>query len=406
MGGMHLEPESLSETTNVWLSQSDLKTRQALGQYMTPRFLRQRLLDFLNIKPGDTVLDPGVGTGEFLRDVLDREPQAKVFGWDIDEKILESSADLVPTAKLTHRSALDVWDGQAFDFVIGNPPYFEMKLAGEQRSRFKDVIGGRANIYALFFKAGLEALKAGGYLAYVVPPSMNAGAYFGNLRKYILKSAAIDNLVVFDDPKLFQDAQTSVQIIVLRKGHSSPNHTYKFGHGESAVDIFCESRENFLEQFEGFSSLTDLGYTATTGSIVWNLHKEILTNEPNDGQIPLIYARNLQNGVLSFNTDEQKPQYINKSAGLTGPAILVNRIVGTVGKGLIRSALVPEGMEFLAENHINVIRPTAGIEQAVSLNELFALINEPRILGAARLLTGNTQISASEWNKMLPIVRK
>ena len=92
------------------------------------------------------------------------------------------------------------------------------------RQRYKQVIGGRPNIFSLFFAAGLGALKSGGLLGYVVPPSMNNGAFFAKLRSYISQRASIEYLKVYTDNDLFLDAQTAVQLIVLRKGKTSSKH--------------------------------------------------------------------------------------------------------------------------------------------------------------------------------------
>ena len=88
---------------------------------------------------------------------------------------------------------------------------------------------------------------------------------------------------------------------------------------------------------------------------------------------------------------------------MDGAAIVVNRIIGGVGKGVIKAGLIPDGFRFAAENHLNVIRPIAGREPLVSARELFDLVTEPEITANARTLTGNTQLSATEWTYLIPI---
>ena len=216
-----------SSATHRWMEGASLKRRKKLGQYMTPGRLRERLLDQCDLRPGMRVLDPGVGTGEFLLSVLAREPSAQVFGWDVDADILSVASNLVPQAQLDTRSALTPYLGEPFDLVIGNPPYFQFQASKEQRRHFARVISGRVNIFALFFQVGLEVLSHGGQLAFVVPPSMNNGAYFESLRNYILDYGSVDFLEVQSDDSLFQDAQTPVQLIVIRKGSKDTGkHTY------------------------------------------------------------------------------------------------------------------------------------------------------------------------------------
>ena len=45
----------------------DLETRHSLGEYYTPDWLCDRVVDALGLKPTDTVLDPACGSGSFLR---------------------------------------------------------------------------------------------------------------------------------------------------------------------------------------------------------------------------------------------------------------------------------------------------------------------------------------------------
>ena len=395
---------SFSPQTEEWISQANLKNRQSLGQYMTPRFLRSFLLDQLKMKPGDSVLDPAVGTGEFLRQALDMFPGIKATGWDIDPEVLQYAKGLVPEANLVHRSGLEEYTGDGFDWVIGNPPYFEMKLVEPAKTRFREVVSGRPNIYGLYFKVGIDALKEGGTLAYVVPPSMNSGAYFKNLRSYLTTNNHVLSLKVFNESGLFEDAQTSVQVILVKKGKGSSKHTFLVEGVETGARslIFCENPKDLEKLYKGSVSLSSLGFEAVTGTTVWNQHKEKLTNSPDEDCLPLIYARNLGPEGIELSEDERRPQYIRNGRSFEGPAIVVNRIIGGVGKGQIKGCLIPTGYKFAAENHLNVIRPIAGLPQKVALEELFQMVIAPEVVLKARTLTGNTQLSATEWTHLIP----
>ena len=64
------------------------------------------------------------------------------------------------------------------------------------------MLNGRTNIFNLFIKLGLDLVKENGYVAYVVPPSMNNGAYFNKLREYIIKHSNIESLSILKSPKI------------------------------------------------------------------------------------------------------------------------------------------------------------------------------------------------------------
>lgn len=399
-----MNDQQFSKVTAQWLSGANLEERKALGQYMTPAYLRDYLLSQLSLFPGAKILDPAVGTGEFLRSAIELEPQIHVHGWDIDPKILEFAKANVPTANLRNLSALELPAREEYDFVIGNPPYFEMKLTREQSSKFSDVVAGRANIFSLFFKIGIEALKPGGVLAYVVPPSMNNGAYFRALRRFLTNQNHILSVKIFSKSDLFVDAQTSVQVITVKKGKGKSSHVLRLPiRGELETLIF-ENVSEIESCFNNSTSLFNLGYEAVTGNIVWNQHKASLTNDKSQARAVLYYARNISTGITMEIPDEKKPQYLSflPETAFTGPAILVNRIIGGVGKGIINAALIPEGEVFCAENHLNVIKLRKDATPKVSFTELMKLISNEKTLTIARLVTGNTQLSATEWNFLLP----
>lgn len=395
-----------SEQTRRWLAAAPIEHRKGLGQYMTPASLRERLLDRCDLFKGMRVLDPGAGTGEFLRSVLDREPEAQVHGWDVDAEVLSAASALVPKAGLVRRSALEPYQGEPFDLVIGNPPYFQFNASREIRTYFARVISGRVNIFALFFQAGMEALKPGGQLAYVVPPSMNNGAYFERLREYLTEQSAVEFLEIHRDQTIFDQAHTPVQLIVLRRGQrDTGRHVFVRKNPANGFrrTIFSEDPVKLEASFAGRNSLFDLGYEAVTGTIAWNQNRSALRREANQRTVPLIWAHNIKDQIR-LQPDHQKPQFIETDRPpLTGPAIVTNRIVGSVGSAEIRCALVPEGMKFIGENHVNVIRNHGCFEPKMTMSDLIKALQTPDVAERVRTLTGNTQVSATEITHLLPI---
>lgn len=400
---MAAEEVQLSERTLAWQDATDPSARKRLGQYMTPRLLRERLLDRVDLRPGVRVLDPGVGTGEFLRSVLDREPRAEVHGWDVDRDVLAVARGHVPEASLERRSALDPYDGEPFDLVVGNPPYFQVPATPALRERFGAVISGRPNVFALFFQTGLDVLRPGGRLAFVVPPSMNNGAYFAALREFVVRRAAIRSLEVFPSD-LFPGANTAVQVIVLEKGAASEDHVFRREDASGfRRTIFAEDPRRLRAATEGRPSLWELGYRAVTGTVVWNQHRERLTAEPGDDTVPLVWAHNVRDGAIELVPGHPKPQYVRGVSPLRGPAIVVNRVVGAVGAGELRCALLPDGFAFAGENHVNVVLPLDGHAQRVGWTALLELLRRPETTERIRLLTGNTQLSARELTHLIPL---
>lgn len=387
------------------------------------------------------VLDPGVGTGELLAAVTRRCPDLDLNGWDVDPSALAAARELVPGAALELRSALDPAASGSpppepgrpvgFDLVIGNPPYFQVRVTPDLKARFGDVISGRANIFALFFKVGLGLLKPGGTLAFVVPPSMNSGAYFEALREHIVTHAEITDLTLLEGSGIFEGASTAVQLLVLRKvggagvrpasDHRVSTRPFVLERRDEDAGfrriIFTRNPEQLEAGFSGRQTLWQLGFEAVTGTVVWNQRRSDLRAVAGPDTVPLVWSKDLRGGVLDLpersasavepgrgsGGGQEKPGHIRTRASLTGPALLINRVVGSVGRGELRTALVPEGVDFVAENHVNVVRRRGGVEPSLSWVDLQRRIVEPGVGDRLRLMTGNTQISATELTHLLPV---
>jgi len=400
-----------TKETIEYLNTADIKYRKSKGQYFTPKSIRKHLLEQLpKTLKKPKVLDPSCGTGEFLLSAKEYFNQPSLYGWDIDEKLTRISKKIAPRAKIKTLDALNQPFKGAYDVIIGNPPYYEFKLSQDIRQKYGDVIGGRANIFSLFIKLGLELLREGGYLAYVLPPSMNNGAYFSNLRDYIIRNADIKYLKILNDTSLFHKALQMTMLLVLRKGKNTGRYIFK----KNGIQIFSENAGYLKKAFKNKACLYDIGYKVYTGRLVWNQNKEFLTNDASRG-IPLIWAHNITESGLKMPVENKKPQYVKVKSYDVGPAIAVNRITGAARSAKLKAAIIPKHMKFIAENHCNVIFPPT--ERGEKEKELFKsktkhnysienILNQLKSrekLKVMQNITGNTQISKTELERLFPI---
>ena len=405
--------KEFTDATIKYIENTDIKYRKSLGQYFTPRSIIKVLLSKLpNTKNNPKVLDPGCGTGEFLITAKKYFRNPELHGWDIDKKLINVTKQVVPKARLKNIDALLNQDYGKFDFVIGNPPYYEFTPPETIKKKFREIINGRVNIFSLFIYQGIKWLKKGGYLAYVVPPSMNNGAYFLKLRKFIVANSNIEYLHILDDPKIFHNALQSTMLLILKKSKNKGNYLFK----KNGILIFSENTQYLKKAFRNKLTLYDLDYEVKTGRLVWNQNKSLLTNKP-EGNIPLIWSHNITPDGLKFPmVDNKKPQYIKRKDFDVGPAIVVNRITGSVKKAKLKSAIIPSRMKFIAENHVNVIFPPSSQKQIkmnlesnlpekvkIRLKNIAQQLSSEDKLKVVRNITGNTQISKTELEKLFPI---
>ena len=406
------ESDELTDTTLKYIETTKPEYRKSLGQYFTPKSIREELVSNLpKIVRNPKILDPACGTGEFLITAKKYFEDANLHGWDIDKKLVGLAKNLIPQATLLNTNSLLDKSYNSFDLVIGNPPYFEFKPETHIRNAYSHVISGRPNIFAFFIYQGILWLKDGGYLAYVVPPSMNNGAYFSKLRKFIVANCNIEYLKILRNPKIFKGALQSTMLLILKKGENKGDYLFK----KNGILLFSENIKSLSKNFENMVTLGEIGYQVRTGKIVWNQNKAILTNEP-AGAIPLIWAHNItENGLALPVKNDKKPQYIKDRNNYDlGPAIVVNRITGSVSSTKLKAALIPPGMKFLGENHVNVIFPPSKIKKQLSLStnlnsnhldlrNIVKQLTSPEKVETLRNITGNTQISKTELENLFPL---
>ena len=411
---MTLDEDEFTRETVEYVRNADDERRKELGQYFTPESVRERLADALFGRAGapvseTAVLDPACGTGEFLLTVSERVDSPELVGWELDEEVAEVAREVVSEARIETTDALREEPERDFDVVIGNPPYFEFDPDDDLRERYEESVYGRVNIYSLFIQKGIEVLRDGGYLAYVVPPSVKNGAYFSAVREYLLEETEVIHLSTLDDAHLFYGANQTPMLMILRKGGDSDRYVFS----KNGVTILSEEAEYLRDAFDGARTLLDMGYEVETGALVWNQNRDALTDNDDEDTVPVVWSRNITEDGLVFDNHD-KPQNVERDPVRDkireGPAIAVNRVVGKPGSGSLRACLIPEGTEFVGENHVNLIFPPDTRQKtfdddervALTLEEVLCQLNSQEKTEFLRSITGNTQISKNELLKLFP----
>lgn len=398
--------EEYTKESIDYLKNTEIKKRKKLGQYFTPKSIRELLLSKLPKKDNADILDPACGSGEFLLSCKKYFKNPILYGFDIDKKLINIASKLVKNASIKNFDFLNIdINKKKYDYIIGNPPYFELKLNEEIKKKYFDIIKGRVNIFSLFIKTGLDLLKDGGYLAYVVPPSMNNGAYFSKLREYIIKNSSLEYLHIIDGADNFHLANQKVMLIILKKTNSKKSSKYIFK--KNGITIFTEDKKFLNKAYKNTVSLKDIGYTVKTGNIIWNEHKEKLTNDKNNSTL-LIWASNINNGKIIIGYTKGKPQYIKNISNdliIKSRVVVVNRITGSSKDINIKAAIVNE-KEFVCENHVNVIYMSKNANCNYSLEDIFKALQDKTNIKVMRFISGNTQISKTELERLLPIIKK
>lgn len=246
--------------------------REELGQFFTPREVVKFMIGMLdpvyNPENGniDTVIDPAVGSGGFLIEVLNHYSRQagttidfevasnNVYGidktswllqicntnlnlhsegsWQGFEHIyhgnsLQSAQDGIPV-QTTSGSTENV-RFNSFDKLIANPP-FGSEEDEELAMEFYDSTDSvHREVEALFIKRSLELVKPGGEIAIVVPKTLIKGPKFADLREWIWENAIINAsihlpLVTFRPFK--SEIQTAILHLTKRDGNMDQGPIY------------------------------------------------------------------------------------------------------------------------------------------------------------------------------------
>lgn len=454
-------------TTYAAAIPSELRSR--LGVYYTPPAVAARLLDQVaaaGIGWGScTVLDPACGGGAFLAPVAERilkelshwEPKplldaltCRVRGLEIDpvaawmsQVFLEAMALPVcravgrrlPVLVQVRNSLIHEPTDEAFDLVVGNPPYGRMKLSPRLRSRYRGSLYGHANLYGLFTDLAFRWVKPGGVVAYVTPTSFLAGEYFKNLRGMLGRAGAPLSIDFIGDRKgVFDEVLQETMLATYRRSSLDRGSqavrpasvTFLTPIDESVLQISPvgsfevpndprfpwlvprdTSQNALITRLRKMPHrLADWGYEVSTGPLVWNRHKDQLREQNGPGCLPLVWAEAIRpDGRFQMQVTKMnhrayfKPRPRDHWLVIGHPCVLVQRTTAKEQPRRLVAAVLPAAFirahgGAVVENHLNMVRAVS--RPAVGLATLAAFINSAMVDRVFRCLSGSVAVSAYE----------
>ncbi|MBP9819112.1 N-6 DNA methylase [Candidatus Woesebacteria bacterium] len=126
----------------------------------------------------------------------------------------------------------DVMREGGFDVIIGNPPYVNSKMIPKQErdffwKKYPQYLQMDLDLYQIFFiKSILELLKDNGWFGFITPNSYFTGKSFELLRKLLIDTTIITNIVDFPYRFFpFENANTETAIIIFKKAKSEKQDT-------------------------------------------------------------------------------------------------------------------------------------------------------------------------------------
>jgi adenine-specific DNA-methyltransferase len=403
-------------TTNEQYSELTIKITKGLsktekkefGIFITPKIIIGKLLTSVltsqtNIK---RILEPSCGTCEILNHCDSIFDNVKIDGVEYNDKIFNAIKDMEfkNNVSLIKSNFMEYSSEEGYDLIVGNPPYFVCKKS-DIPSKYHEFCVGRPNIFGLFIIHSLSMLNNGGILAFVVPKSFLNSLYYAVIRNYIKKTCKIIEIIDFQENNDFIDTDQATFGLILQKNEAETvfeecKYSIKFNDNF----IFASDCSQLKELFKGSTTLEKLGLNVRTGNIVWNEHKDELTNDEEDTL--LVYNTNISKDnkleIKKFKNDE-KGQYIKKD-GRIEPTLVVNRGNGNSTYKLSYAVIIRG--PYLIENHLNEIYSSKKMKKDELLqiyNKVTESFKNPKTQQFIELFLGNNSLSKTELESIFPI---
>ena len=398
----------VSQFSKVSVDFTKEKTKKFLkenGIFFTPKFHRDALLKQIRpfIRDGIRILEPSVGSGEFVKDLLAQHGDVALHieAIELNEELF-NYVNTLDGCKTIHDDFITRQFGsrKKYNIILGNPPYFEL---GEKSEAYAPGVpcNRRTNIYSLFILKSIALLKQGGILAFIIPPSWMNGKYYEQVRAELSRQGTVLYLEDFSTTNTFMKTQQDTMLLVFQRGGRVPERSDRYEFTINHKIFYSFQKDDILKLMRESTTIKRLQARVRTGPCVWNQMKDKLSDDPSTG-VPLIYSNNIQGRqiVLHDSMARGKKQYVvaNENQIFQHSSIVMNRGFGK-GKNYSLEFALCRLPKYTCENHTNVIiAPTEEILQLI-----YNSLCHPKTKKWCSLFIGNGQLSKTEIEEYLPI---
>ena len=452
MDDLDIKRKELSKTTPKQI-------KNALSQYLTPcsiADLMASMFDVSNMRDC-SILDPGAGVGvlanALARHILqiDNSHISSITAVELDERLIY---DLSRILKHIECNDINIIQGdflekalewiqfapnKRFSHIILNPPYKKISTSSIQRKLLRSAGIETVNLYSGFVGLCIMLLKKQGELVAIIPRSFCNGPYYKPFRKIILKNTQIKQIHLFGSRrKNFSDDNVLQENVIIRIQKESPCiHKVKISHStDSSLYDYVEdmyssedivntddpeffiripdhiSQEASFQESNIHSTLQSLSLSVSTGPIVDFRTRQYLSQNPQDGTVPLIYPMHLQMTKCIWpQASAKKPNSIfsnietQKMLFPCGYYCVVKRFSSKEEKRRIFASVIsPDDFcetKFLGfENHLNIFHhEKQGLDKDIAFG-LMVFLNSDWVDRYFRTFNGHTQVNATDLRQM------
>ena len=449
------------KVTSAFVESIPKKERKKYGQFFTSQKTAEFMASLFTIdfsKPELRLLDAGAGTGLLTTALVERlrnsgyKGQIYAVCYENDPKVLptltENLENLKKILEIKYEIRIDNYltsqnfvcadffkkEAEEFDMIIGNPPYLKIAKDAPEALAMPEVCYGAPNLYFLFWAMGINNLKDGEEMVYIIPRSWTSGAYFERFRKFLFRHCVITNIHIFGSRDKVFDGESVLQetmIIKVKKTIEKPR-CVKMSSSETSDfadikyydveynTIVAPNQFVFLvtsqEEAEILSRVNSQSNTLEsddlrmrTGLIVDFRTREVLRNNDEDGSFPLFYSHHIRNGRVQWPAGREAEYIVTDKSGYlqeNTDYLFVKRFTSKEEKrrlqcGIYLKADHSEYKYISTQNKINYIK----CDTPELAYGLYVLLNSTLYDAYYRILNGSTQVNSTEIN-LMPVPSK
>lgn len=467
-------PSKFADRLGIYYTQQvTTKHKKDNGQFFTPTEIAQLMASYCDLtKNTIRILDPGCGTAILTCALIEHLVETRNDIELIDLVAYETAPDLITFSQKTltylkkwllekgikfqyllhiHDFILDNakalkenYNGEQFDLIISNPPYFKLAKDDEKTIAAKELVSGQPNIYSIFMGIAAKLLSENGELIFITPRSFASGNYFKAFRELFFNTVQIDKIHLFNSRKDTFNRDSVLQETVVIKAireEINPNKnvlvsssigikdifqpTIKYFNSSELIDLNSKEKilhlptsdkeENILNLVSTWQNvLTDFDIKISTGPVVSFRALEFIQNNYENGTVflaPLFWLHNVNKMTLEWPKQlKEKGQFIrieNGSKSLLLPNknyILLRRFSTKDDKSRLIAA--PYFCNYVksdfvgVENKVNYIYRKDGHLDRNEVVGLCALLNSELFDTYFQIFNGNVNVSATELREM------
>ena len=378
------------------------QNRKKNNQYFTPEFAVEKAFSFIPDSKIENIIDPAVGNGVFLKIAAKKWEEVKLFGVDIDGKVIEELEKIsFQNVNFFCGDALlqEIWQNKeiqaiisngGFDLVVGNPPFsswFHRIVTPQILSNYKlahkngKLMQSQA-IEILFLEIFISLCKYNGFVIIVLPDGILSNPQYKYIRGFILEETELKYIISLPR-NVFEDTSAKTSILILQKKRKADldyqtNISYleKSGNINNTIKVSApdlinrmdhsyyhnlneNSIKELIEKGIKFKLLKDLVIYCKTGKTLYGEERKF----SKEG-LKFLHATNITDIGIDYDRDPKFIDPLSKMNFLSayakvGDIVFVRVGVGCAGRVAIVNSKDDEGVatDYLHILGVNKIDP-------------------------------------------------